>query len=161
MDKKTKKYKSWGLELRSPKGADAQESHSDKEEKKKEKNDFSLVLNLPGTWNCKLCYIERALSITDQVRGFILWKISKERTRVWFHCTTRHCAMPKGKRKNRSTDVSNTSNNSSVGNTTLNTSKKPRVNAESSKQSTVGICRASSSGEWGDREQDVYCKQRQ
>ena len=45
--------------------------------------------------------------------------------------------MPKGKRKNRSTDVSNTSNNSSVGNTTLNTSKKPRVNAESSKQSTL------------------------
>lgn len=45
--------------------------------------------------------------------------------------------MPKGKRKNRSTDVSNISNNSSVGNTTLNTSKKPRVNAESSKQSTL------------------------
>ena len=90
-----------GLELRSPKGADAQESHSDKVEKR---NDFSPVLNLPGTLNCKLCYIER---ITDQVRGFILWKISKERTRVWFHCTTRHCAKPKGKRKNRSTDVSN------------------------------------------------------
>ena len=100
------------------------------------------MLNLPGTCNCKLCYTERALSITDQVRGFILWKISKERTRVWFHCSTRHCAtrhcaMPKGKRKNRSTDVSNISNNSSVGNTTLNTSKKPRVNAESSKQSTL------------------------
>ena len=34
------------------------------------------------------------------------------------------------------TDVSNISNNSSAGNTTLNTSKKPRVNAES-KQSTL------------------------
>ena len=64
-------------------------------------------------------------------------QISKERARVWFCCTTRRCAMPKGKRKNRSTDVSNISNNSSVGNTTLNTSKKPRVNAESSKQSTL------------------------
>ena len=113
-----------------------------KREKRKKREDFSPVLNLPGTCNCKLCYIERALSITDQVRGFILWKISNERTRVWFHCSTRHCAsrhcaMPKGKRKNRSTDVSNISNNSSVGNTTLNTSKKPRVNAESSKQSTL------------------------
>ena len=39
--------------------------------------------------------------------------------------------------KTGSTDVSNISNNSSVGNTTLNTSKKPRVNAESSKQSTL------------------------
>ena len=73
----------------------------------------------------------------DQVRGFILWKISKERARVWLRCMTRHCAMPTGKRKNRSTDVSNISNNSSVRNTTLNTSKKPRVNAESSKQSTL------------------------
>ena len=96
-----------------------------KQNKTTKKHDFSPVLNRPRTWNCKLCYIKRALSITDQVRGFILWKISKERARVWFRrCTTRHCAMPKGKRKNRSTDVSNISNNSSVGNTTLNPAKK-------------------------------------
>ncbi len=48
------------------------------------------------------------------------------------------CAMPKGKRKNRSTDVSNISNNSSVGNTTaLNISKRARVNSANNKQSTL------------------------
>ena len=48
------------------------------------------------------------------------------------------CVMPKGKRKNRSTDVSNISNNSSVGNTTaLNISKRARVNSASNKESIL------------------------
>ena len=48
------------------------------------------------------------------------------------------CAMPKGKRKNRSTDVSNISSNSSVVNTTaLNISKKARVNSASNKKKVL------------------------
>ena len=60
-----------GLELRSPKGAHAQESRSDNpdKEERKNKHDFSPALNRPGTWNCKSCYVVRALSVTDQVRG--------------------------------------------------------------------------------------------
>ena len=48
------------------------------------------------------------------------------------------CVMPEGKRKNRSTDVKNISNNSSLGNTTaLSISKRARVNSTSSKQSSL------------------------
>ena len=48
------------------------------------------------------------------------------------------CVMPKGKRKNRSADVSNISNNSSVGNTTvLSIRKRARVHSTSNKQSTL------------------------
>ena len=48
------------------------------------------------------------------------------------------CITSKGKWKNRSTDVSNISSNSSVGNTTaLNIGKTARVNSTSNKQSTL------------------------
>ena len=48
------------------------------------------------------------------------------------------CVMPEGKRKNRSADVSNISNNSSLGNVSaLNISEKVRVNCTSNKQSTL------------------------
>ena len=47
-------------------------------------------------------------------------------------------SCPKESGKNRSTDVSNISNNNSVGKTTaLNISKRARVNSTSNKQSTL------------------------
>ena len=61
--------------------------------------------------------------------------------------------MPKGKRKNRSTDVSNISSNSTVGNTAA-FNKRPRVNGTTTKQTSltefVGATKMASGGK-GDK----------